>query len=479
MAKIRREDIEKKDIEINIPGSSGGGSAASPASRNLNRTPNQPAGSSANGGIGQDSSKSKPSTQNQDQAQDQDKDTEKKDDKNKDQDKKEDKDKDKDQDKDKDKKDDKDKKQEKDKDKQDTDKDKQNQKQPDKNKKIDKQDLDKKGQPDKPGSGKPGQPGAQTPKAPTGKMPPGGGTAGAGTGAGATGTGAGTGAAATGAGTGAAATGAGAATAAGGAGAATAAGGTAAAAGTTAAAAGGTAAAAGGATVGLPVILIIILVIIVIIFIILIVVVLFLSIGGMGTSYERKPENIGDQANAVEQTYDIPDGAKSLDNPSAWHMNQFEIFDNQGNREKGGCHITSIAMVLKFFGKDVNPQKIYEEHGYSNMGNPSGMASKYGLEFTENTPCESNFNNDLKFIQEGLNAGIPVIIGAGPDIAAGNTHFLVITGINTEKQELYTNDPAESHPIISFDLLRNSPFPPDNTCENSSYYAYTLNIPTK
>ena len=106
------------------------------------------------------------------------------------------------------------------------------------------------------------------------------------------------------------------------------------------------------------------------------------------------------------------------------------------------CALASTAMILKYYGKSIHPEKIAEIYGISHDRNPfdeflegkflhnipKEMFEKQGLTIHENIKFE------LEYIKSSLNKGYPIFLGLGEPIH----HAAVIVGY---KETNFPNDP--------------------------------------
>lgn len=121
-----------------------------------------------------------------------------------------------------------------------------------------------------------------------------------------------------------------------------------------------------------------------------------------------------------------------------------------------GCGITSAAMVLKFYGKDVTPATMAEyslEHGYRACGQGTAhgffpsVAHAYGLQEKSNLSWSE--------IIQSVASGKPVIVsGKGSAPFTGSGHFIVITCSN-EDGSVSVNDPARGTGTYDAGIVRN------------------------
>jgi hypothetical protein len=116
-----------------------------------------------------------------------------------------------------------------------------------------------------------------------------------------------------------------------------------------------------------------------------------------------------------------------------------------------GCAITSIAMVLKYFGANATPEKVYHAN------DDSCFVNWYGILPTEVDPAATNITFDAahdnylindkpqlkNFIIGKLNAGIPVIMGTDNFRSSGIPHWLVIKGYTADQSSFYVNNPYD------------------------------------
>ena len=123
-----------------------------------------------------------------------------------------------------------------------------------------------------------------------------------------------------------------------------------------------------------------------------------------------------------------------------WGQNDYDCPTNQIGKTicSSGCGITSAAMVLQFYGKDVSPAKMASEslaHGDRPCGGGTAqsffpyIAQKYGLKYKE----VKNPEEAMQLLKKGK----PIIAGTS---LTGSGHYVVLTGINAEGLVMI-NDP--------------------------------------
>lgn len=131
-----------------------------------------------------------------------------------------------------------------------------------------------------------------------------------------------------------------------------------------------------------------------------------------------------------------------------------------GTVKSSGCGPTSLAMVLKKYGYDVNPAIMAQEWaslGYRKCPSPaptddecSGCGNTgHGGMFTDKTFLEkykmksSSLGTNKDSIIKTLQSGKPVIASMSKSIFTANAHFIVLTGINADGT-IAVNDPNKS-----------------------------------
>lgn len=119
-----------------------------------------------------------------------------------------------------------------------------------------------------------------------------------------------------------------------------------------------------------------------------------------------------------------------------------------------GCGPTSMAMVLKYFGEDVDPVDTANwslEHGYRVPNNGTAwayfdaIAEEYGIE------CEQAAVNKQNVMQN-LEEGKVIIMSMGPGHFTKGGHFIVLTGIDESGKITVADPSSEARSNCSWDL---------------------------
>jgi len=122
--------------------------------------------------------------------------------------------------------------------------------------------------------------------------------------------------------------------------------------------------------------------------------------------------------------------------PKAITLNVPYFYQYNNQYEPGRtCNVTSLAMVLSYYGKKVTPDEIYQSVGGPVFTGPDVVNIAKGYKF--NATYSEKGSADI--IKKYLNRGIPVIL-QGWFTQSG--HFMVIIGYNDKEKSWVVNDPA-------------------------------------
>jgi lysozyme len=145
-----------------------------------------------------------------------------------------------------------------------------------------------------------------------------------------------------------------------------------------------------------------------------------------------------------------------LINPRVPHFSQGDArwgartLGRSSSISKQGCAISSIAMVLRFHGRDVNPgsldQFLDANDGYSGNSVIWSVAGKYGQRANNKLKYQRKTGNEAKLrslLGERVAANKPTLVRVDYAIDADLTynHFVVCVGL-TDSGQIVMNDPA-------------------------------------
>jgi uncharacterized protein YvpB len=133
-------------------------------------------------------------------------------------------------------------------------------------------------------------------------------------------------------------------------------------------------------------------------------------------------------------------------------VNQYVGF-SQMNFEMGGCAMTSLAMVLKYYGADTDPGRLNDwlkENGGIAWGASIiwSKAAEIGNGIYFDGVRNFNGSADLQYIRTQIDQGYPVIARMG---YKGTDHYVVICGYSGET--FYINDPWYENPGHTLDAV--------------------------
>lgn len=123
----------------------------------------------------------------------------------------------------------------------------------------------------------------------------------------------------------------------------------------------------------------------------------------------------------------VPEGASSTAYPYFYQY-------NNANEPGATCGITSAAMLLKYWGKDVTPDRLYNRFGKAKGQSPPGLESlyaSYGL-YTAST-----YSGTEAMLKRQLDAGRPVVVHGD---FTGSGHIMLVIGYTNSGYVV--NDPA-------------------------------------
>ncbi len=152
----------------------------------------------------------------------------------------------------------------------------------------------------------------------------------------------------------------------------------------------------------------------------------------------------------------ITEKGVTLISPRVPHFSQGDnrwanrVLGNRSSIQRKGCAITSIAMILNFFGRNITPGTLDayldQEGGYSGDNVVWAVAGKCGqtpsnkLKYASNTQSPEKLKN---FLAKRIRNNLPTMVRVDYDFDAGirYNHFVVCVGM-TDQNEFVMNDPA-------------------------------------
>lgn len=182
------------------------------------------------------------------------------------------------------------------------------------------------------------------------------------------------------------------------------------------------------------------------------------GIGNEPVSYKKCTESLNDPE-YMKGTNNVP-LFKQCD--PQWANHQFGIC---GTIKSSGCGPTSLAMILKFYGKDVNPQIVADQvvrAGYricrkdpppqppkcqgcsgtayaAFFGDKSIPKQYYGFERAEQI-------TDKNIALSLLEQNIPLVAIMSKSIFTSQGHYIVLTGVDAATGDILVNDPFRKIP---------------------------------
>ena len=126
---------------------------------------------------------------------------------------------------------------------------------------------------------------------------------------------------------------------------------------------------------------------------------------------------------------------------------------NNRNNPNGSCNVTSVAMVLNYFNRNINKGSYEQLEDYlydwmlnNNLSRHSPIDLKYCLEYFG---CKDYYltNANVNNIIEHLKQGFPCIIHT---YATSSGHIFVINGYDFKTEEFICNDPYGRYPYNDY-----------------------------
>jgi uncharacterized protein YvpB len=140
---------------------------------------------------------------------------------------------------------------------------------------------------------------------------------------------------------------------------------------------------------------------------------------------------------------------KPAPTPGTLDVPYFSQRDYGGSQAWSICGVTSAAMVLKFWGKDVTPDTLLRTHGKAAGQSPAGLEGIYesfGLK------ADSTTRGKLSDIRAHIAAGRPCVVHG---YFTGSGHIIVVTGFSGEL--VVCNDPAGQWEQVVGDSYADNP----------------------
>ncbi|MFA6486350.1 MAG: C39 family peptidase [Candidatus Magasanikbacteria bacterium] len=145
-------------------------------------------------------------------------------------------------------------------------------------------------------------------------------------------------------------------------------------------------------------------------------------------------------------SHDISEGSKTVSGKLVPYFNQtdpaWKSCSPAGDIQRAGCGITSIAMVLKYYGQNVDPCSLYR----NNNNKVIVSMDKYVTGNIDYAPIKFDVNV-INTINRCLDANIPVIIYTTAAPFTKRFHFMVITGREGETYNI--NNPSGSQKTMT------------------------------
>lgn len=163
------------------------------------------------------------------------------------------------------------------------------------------------------------------------------------------------------------------------------------------------------------------------------------------------------------------DGVLHLISPRVVHFSQGDsrwasrVLGRSSSIRSQGCAIACIAMILRHFGRDINPGKLDEyldtHSGYSgnsvkwNVAGKCGETAKNKLKFKQKT---GNTKSLKRVLLQRIEKNLPTMVRVdyGKDEGLTYNHFVIAVGI-TADEEIVMLDPGTRHGDGYADLKAN------------------------